>query len=231
MAKKEVSAMIGIIAAMEEEMSLLREALNLDSSETICGVEFYESNDIILCKCGIGKVNSAMATTILIDHFECDLIINTGIAGGICGVNTKDVVIGNKFMYYDVDVCAFGYAFGQVPGMPKFYLADSEMVLKTKTILKQLGIAYKEAMVYSGDSFVNRLDLLKNVETNVVSICEMEGTSIAQVCVKSGVEFVSIRYVSDIVGHENQINDYLSFESEMAKRSSKICLEILKELV
>ncbi len=223
--------MIGIIAAMEDEMSLLKEKMNTDSATIICGIKFYEgiigTKEVVLCSSGVGKVNSAMAATILIEVFNCDLIINTGIAGGINGVNTKDIIIAKELCYSDVDATAFGYQYGQVPGMPFKYIPNPTTILKLKTIFNKLNINYKEACVYSADSFVSKLEQLKNVDINILSIAEMEGTSIAQVCVRSGVDFIVLRYVSDIVGKENQIEDYQEFEREMAYRSSNICLELI----
>lgn len=231
---KEDDSMIGIIAAMEEELQLLKDALGVAEAEKICGIDFFvghiEENEIVLSLCGVGKVNSSMAATLLIDHFGVDFIINTGIAGGVCGVQPRDILIASSLMYHDVDAEAFGYAYGQVPGMPKYYTPSLEYTLQIKKILHILGVPYKEGVIYSGDSFIHQLDSLKRVETNCICATEMEGASIAQVCVKSSIDFLVIRYISDLVGHPSQITDYKSFESEMANRSSEICLEILKKL-
>ena len=84
--------MIGIIGAMTEEVELLKEGINVCDVVVLCGMEFYcgvvNDIEVVITKCGVGKVNASMAATIMIDHFECDLIINTGIAGGINGVET-----------------------------------------------------------------------------------------------------------------------------------------------
>ena len=85
-------------------------------------------------------------------------------------------------------------------------------------------------MIYSGDVFVSNKDVLKNVDTTIPCIAEMEGAAIAHVCVKSGIDFIVVRYVSDIVGEPSQIADYSAFETEMANRSSEICLKILNNL-
>lgn len=223
--------MIGIIAAMEDEMALLKEKMNTDSATIICGIRFYEgiigAKDVVLCSSGVGKVNSAMAATLLIEAFNCDLIINTGIAGGVNGVNTKDIIIARELCYSDVDATAFGYKFGQVPGMPHKYIPNPEVILHLKSIFNKLNINYKEATIYSADSFVSKLNQLSSVDTNICCIAEMEGASIAQVCVRAGVDFIVLRYVSDIVGKDNQIEDYQAFEREMAYRSSSICLELI----
>ena len=226
--------MIGIIAAMEDEMSILLDKLNLSVYEQVCGCRFYlgkvNETDVVLTTCGVGKVNAAIAASVMIEFYECKLIVNTGIAGGITGVNTKDVVIGNKLMYHDFDVTVFGYAHGQVPGMPKIFNPSLESVVLFKRILNDLKIDYKEATIYSGDVFVSSKEVLKNVDTTIPCIAEMEGAAIAHVCVKSGVDFIVVRYVSDIVGEPSQIDDYKAFETEMANRSSEICLSILNKL-
>ena len=231
---KEVDNMIGIIAAMEVEMEILKEALRCDEYEKICGMKFYQGvindNEVILTVCGVGKVNAAMAATVLINTYKCDFIINTGIAGGITGVNTRDIIIANKLTYSDVNVTPFGYEYGQVPGLPMYFSPSTSLILEVKKIFKALKLDYKEALIYTGDYFVNSLEYLKNVDTSIPCIAEMEGAAIAHVCVKSGIDFIVLRYVSDIVGLKNQINDYLSFETEMANRSANICLEILKKI-
>lgn len=225
--------MIGIIAAMESEMNILREALNCNATR-IHSIDFYEGvigkTEIVLCSSGVGKVNAAMAATIMIDTFECELIINTGIAGGITGVETKDIVLATGAMYSDVDATAFGYAYGQIPQMPKVFLPSRAHIVEVKHVLKLLGYSYKEALVYSGDSFVSSPSQVKNVDTSISCIAEMEGAAIAQVCTKAGRDFIILRYISDCIGKPNQIEDYQKFESEMSERSSRICLEILKNL-
>ena len=132
-------------------------------------------------------------------------------------------------MYHDCDVTAFGYEYGQVPGMPKSFMPTLDSVIMFKKILNELGIDYKEALIYSGDKFVTSKDVLANVDISMPCIAEMEGAAIAHVCVKSGIDFIVVRYVSDIVGKTSQIDDYKTFEKEMATRSSEICLHILNK--
>ena len=226
--------MIGIIAAMEEEMLILKEALEDSTEEELFGIPFYEgrigNQNIVLCKSGVGKVNAAMAATCLANTFECKLIISTGIAGGITGVMPEDLLLASSLCYADVDACSFGYAYGQVPGMPKVYYPKVELLVQVKQILKKLGYAYKEGRIYTSDSFVSRLEQITNIDKNMICVAEMESTAIAQVCTRAMVDFLVLRFVSDIVGHPTQIEDYQAFESQMAQKSSKICLEILKNL-
>ena len=123
---------IGIIGAMESEMDNLIAGLSNKKTHTIFSQSFYEAtlnnHQIIATTCGIGKVNSAISTTLLINHYHPDLIINIGIAGGAIGLETKDILIANEFSYSDFDTTVFGYQYGQVPGMPEYFQADSKAI-------------------------------------------------------------------------------------------------------
>lgn len=224
---------IGIIAAMKPEFEMLYEKLENASDIKLVGTKFYEGNignaEVVLCECGVGKVNSAIAATVMINEFECGLLINTGIAGGV-KLKTRDVVIASSLAYHDFDTTIFGYAYGQVPAMPKEFIPSIDSVVMVKSILKKLNIDYVCCPVYSGDQFVSSLAQLDKIDMKTPCACEMEGASIAQVAVKSGVDFIVLRYISDCVGEENQVNDYLTFEREMAERSANICLQILNNL-
>lgn len=224
---------IGIIAAMQPEFEMLYEKLENACDIKLAGTAFYEGTignvDVVLCECGVGKVNSAIAATVMITEFECSLLINTGIAGGV-ELKTRDVVLASSLMYHDFDTTIFGYQYGQVPQMPKEFIPSMDCVVMVKSILKKLNINYVSCPVYSGDQFVSSLSQLEKIEIAKPCACEMEGASIAQVAVKAGVDFIVLRYISDCVGEENQVNDYLTFEREMAERSANICLQILNNL-
>ena len=115
--------------------------MTVEEVETHCGIEFYTGyigeNEVTLTGCGVGKVNAAIAATILIDVYNCDLVINTGIAGGIKGLNTSDVCIGTKLYYGDADVTIFGYSKGQIPGLPKYFSINCDVLLGVKKVLNQ----------------------------------------------------------------------------------------------
>ena len=114
---------VAIIGAMEEEVTILRDKLENLKQETIAGSEFnigtLNGVDVIVLKSGIGKVNAAMSTTILLEKFKPDYVINTGSAGGYHEeLNVGDVVISTEVRHHDVDVTIFGYEYGQVPQLP-----------------------------------------------------------------------------------------------------------------
>lgn len=226
-------ARIGIIAAMKPELEILCESIENCEKLRICGMTFYlgqiHHTEVALCQCGVGKVHAAMASAIMLSELECRLLLNTGIAGGI-GLNTGDVVIASSLSYHDFDATAFGYAYGQVPGLPKEFTPGISAVVAVKAALNKLGIPYVSCPVYSGDQFISSLQQLKNIAPGAMLACEMEGAAVAQAAVCAGADFIVLRYISDCIGQENQIADYLRFEREMAERSAKICLQIMYNL-
>lgn len=223
---------IGIIAAMEHEMECLLDGLDGVEETKVAGIKYYEGKiggkEVVVSLSGVGKVNAAMATTILINSFDCNLIINSGIAGGVKPLQTRDSVLATTLMYHDVDVTAFGYSYGQIPGMPKEFITNPSLVMLVKKIFKKLDLELKCLPVVSGDTFVTGMDNLKNVPYEEGYATEMEGCAVAQVCCKAGIDFIVLRYISDIIGAENQVGDYSAFEREMANRSSEVTLRLIE---
>lgn len=160
---------IAIIGAMEEEVALLRDAMEVEEVRTIAHVEFTKGKlnhrEVVLLKSGIGKVNVAIATTLLFEHYNIDYVINTGSAGGLHEeANIGDVVISTGTLYHDVDVTGFNYAYGQVPGMPAIYESNVSLVKKVESILDKIGKNYWLGTIGTGDSFINRLDQMELIK-------------------------------------------------------------------
>ena len=225
---------VGIVAAMKPEMEEILNEMDGLESVKIFGSEFHKGFigdvEVMLTECGMGKVNAAIATTILIREFECSFIINTGIAGATKPLKHRDVIVAESLTYHDVDATIFGYKHGQVPGMPAEYAVGIENIVMVKSVLNKLGIEYKTAKVYSGDQFVSSMDAFKYIENTEGIVTEMEGTGVAQTCVRAGVDFIVLRYISDVVGEANQEESYMEFENDMAHESATICIKLLKNL-
>ena len=170
---------IAIIGAMEEEVALLRDAMEVEEVRTIAHVEFTKGKlnhrEVVLLKSGIGKVNVAIATTLLFEHYNIDYVINTGSAGGLHEeANIGDVVISTGTLYHDVDVTGFNYAYGQVPGMPAIYESNVSLVKKVESILDKIGKNYWLGTIGTGDSFINRLDQMELIKKNCPSVIAIE---------------------------------------------------------
>ena len=224
---------IGIIAAMESEIKYIIDSLENKKTHLICGVEVFEgsigNNQVVVSKSGVGKVNSAINTTLLINNFKPDLVINSGIAGGSKELKTFDFVIADKLTYSDFDCQVFNYTFGQVPGMPEYYFSDEKYKNMLEEFLTKNNIKFKNSSVLTADSFRLSASEIKN-EISTSFATEMEGTSIAQTCYKLQTPFLSFRIISDILDSENHIEEYNEFEEKSAKLSSEVIINFIKKI-
>lgn len=228
---------VAIIGAMEEEVAILREKIDSREDTVVANCEFYTGMlngvDVILLKSGIGKVNAAMSTTILLERFQPDVVINTGSAGGfLSSLNVGDIVISTEVVHHDVDVTAFGYAYGQVPGMPARYTADTKLIeAAEKSAAHIRDIQVVKGLIATGDSFMNdpaRVEFVRTQFSNLYAV-EMEAAAIAQVCFQFGVPFVVIRALSDIAGKESNVS-FEQFLHKAALHSSELVQAMLDEL-
>lgn len=225
---------IGIIGAMEPEVALLKEAIeNVETTEH-GPYTFYsgqlQGQDVVLVQSGIGKVAAAVATTLLLTHFNPDCVINTGSAGGFdAELEVGDVVISNEVRHHDVDVTAFNYEIGQVPQMPAAFKAHPVLIETAEQSVKQVGdVKVKTGLITTGDSFMCdpvRIDQCRENFPTMKAV-EMEGAAIAQVCHQLSVPFVVIRSLSDIAGKESPV----SFEAYLEK-ASKYSSEMVSALL
>lgn len=226
--------LIGIIGAMEPEIALLKQQLQQSHTEQLGGYTFYigtlAGKNVVLVQSGIGKVASAVATTLMICQFKPDCIINTGSAGGFDPeLNVGDVVISTEVRHHDVDVTAFGYEIGQVPQMPAAFVAHPALIAAAEQSIAALGFCKtKKGLIATGDSFMcdpARIALTRQQFPAMLAV-EMEGAAIAQSCHMLNTPFVVIRSLSDIAGKESpeSFDAYLSVAS---KNSSAMVVELL----
>jgi adenosylhomocysteine nucleosidase len=228
---------IAIIGAMEEEVQLLREKIDNKNVEIIAGCEFtfglMNGAEVILLRSGIGKVNAAMSTTILLEKYAPDYVINTGSAGGYDPVlNVGDLVISTEVRHHDVDVTVFGYEYGQVPKLPAAFEANKELILVAENCAKEIhGIQTLQGLIATGDSFMNdpvRVDYIRDKFTDIKAV-EMEAAAIAQVAHQFGVPFVIIRSISDIAGKESNIS-FDQFLEKAALNSATLVMKMVDEI-
>jgi len=224
--------MIGIIGAMPEELSHILGLMLDQTKETIHHKVFYKGKihdqEVVVVLAGIGKVNAALTTSLLLSNFPCKEVINIGVAGGQHGVKQEDIVIGERIVHHDVDVTAFGkYVHGQVPNDPPFYKANKAMVDRAKKAIKDLDFSFKIGMIASGDQFVYSPQILNKINQTYEDIyaIEMEAAAIAQVANYYQTPFVIFRSISDVIGEENQ---HLSFDEFLEKAALKASLFLEK---
>ncbi|KAA0563761.1 5'-methylthioadenosine/S-adenosylhomocysteine nucleosidase [Rossellomorea aquimaris] len=228
---------IAIIGAMEEEVALLRENISNPTVETIAGCEYtsgkMKDKEVILLRSGIGKVNAAMSTAVLLQHYKPDCIINTGSAGGFDpSLNVGDVVISTEVRHHDVDVTAFGYEYGQVPQLPAAFTADEKLMQTAIDSVKELGNAQVvSGLIATGDSFMNdpkRVEAIRDKFAGLQAV-EMEAAAIAQVAHQFNVPFVIIRSLSDIAGKESDVS-FEQYLEKAALHSAKMVMSIVKSV-
>ncbi len=228
--------MIGIIGAMEEEIEILKSQMvgleEIKIAHTVFYKGFLNDKEIILTQSGIGKVNVAISTALLVNEFKPSYIINTGSAGALQpGLSLGDVVISSEVAYHDADARAFGYEIGQIPGMPATYKADQELFEKVDKVLKSLSQNGKEGLIVSGDSFIGtnaqRQTILASFPHALAA--EMEAAAIAQTCFQFNTPFIITRAISDLADEEAGMT-FEAFLKVASQSSSKMVSELVKEL-
>jgi len=231
----------GIIGAMDLEVDTLVKDLQDKKEEKKFGLTFYlgklKKYEVVIVKCGVGKVNAGRTTQVLISEYAPEYIINTGIGGGLYNqLKIGDIVISTDLIQHDFDVTFLGYAKGYMctgenNKEPTKYLADKDLSEKIKKVLEKVrgNRTVFFGRVLTGDAFIaskeKREELIKDFNGYC---CEMEGAAIAQVACLNKVPFTVIRVISDLPSGKGP-EDYNSFESEAAKLSSLALETFLEE--
>lgn len=214
---------VGVLTAMSVEYNQLANMLT-ESEMVNYGEDSYRigkigSIQIILIQCGIGKVNAAMCSTLLIDRFNPDLVISTGVAGGIDScLDVMDVVVSNQTVYHDM-WCGPGEVWGAVQGLAERFDSDKEVVEVALSLKTDVQI--RKGLICTGDIFVTKSedkDRIKSLFPEALAV-DMESCAIAQVCYLRKVPFVSFRIISDTPGAKDHFTQYADFWQTMADKS------------
>ena len=223
---------IGIIFAMQEELTELLKIIQLEKKYQIFELEFYECSfegiTCILVESGIGKVNAARATQILIDNMQVDFIFNIGVAGGVSDkLEVGDIVIGEKLIQHDFDLTAFNHKKGYIPNVGEFIHSDDYLISLATSVENKKDYNILLGTIASGDIFCTEKWMSEKIANKFNALCvEMEGASIAQVCFLSHIPFLVIRSISDTPNGKNQI----TFDEFLQKSSSNVA-SFLKEII
>lgn len=226
---------VGIIVAMQEELDEILKIMQRIEEEKIYDITFFrgaiEKNNVIVVKSGIGKVNAARTTQILIDKFDIKCVINVGTAGALDPeLNIGDIVIADKLIQHDFDITAFDHDKGYITGVGDYIPCDSKLMNKFKRIAIDIqDDTCKIAMgvIASGDIFCTEIKMKNKIYNKFNAQCvEMEGASIAHVCYLDNVPFIVIRSISDSPNGNNAI-----VFDEFVKLASKRCAKILQRFL
>lgn len=231
-----LSDLIGLIGAMDEEIMLLLQSMENKQTTVKAGIHYYKGDicgkPVVLCKSGVGKVNAAVTTQILLDTFGVTKILFTGVAGAVhpC-LNIGDIVISSHCIQHDMDVTALGYPKGVIPYQEVSTFAADEALVKLAeqacSVLKQHSIT---GIVLSGDQFIASSAMVAELREQMNGACaEMEGAAVAQVCNMNAAPFVIIRSMSDKADGSAHVN-YQEFTILASRRSHAILEYMLKAL-
>lgn len=227
---------IGIIGAMEEEIVYIKENMDVVSAKNILGLDFYMGtmfgNSVVLVRSGIGKVNAAICTQVLIDLYAVDYIINMGVAGAISKeLNIGDIVISSDTVQHDFDTTACGDEIGVISRMNEsFFKADDALIELARESAEKSERPVYIGRVASGDKFIATTEEKNKIWSNFKAMCcEMEGAAIAHACYLNKIPFVIIRVISDKAEEGTSIN-YDTFFKESAIVASKIVNNMVEGL-
>lgn len=212
--------MIAIICALDKELQFYYESLKEKRTHSIMGYDFIEGlineNKVVIVKSGIGKMAAAVVTTLLIEHFNPNLVINSGIAGGYDkNLKPLDILVVNKVGCYDIDMRLDGIPFGTFDANRRF--------IENNIQLEKADNVYY-GLIMSSDTFAgdrNKLDTIFEEyfeETEIMAV-DMESYAIADICEKYHINWCIIRAISDVVGTESQIESYAEFATNAAKNA------------
>ena len=227
--------MIGIIGAMEEEVAALKEDMDIQETVEQASMVFCKGKlcgkDVVVVRSGIGKVNAGICAQILVDRFQADMLINTGIAGSLdARIDIGDMVISTDALHHDMDATIFGDAIGQIPRMDTLaFPADEELVQKAAKANEKANpdIRTFTGRVASGDQFISSGEAKEKIVENFHPLCvEMEGAGIAQAAYLNKVSYVIIRAISDKADNSATM-DYPTFERQAIAHSVRLMKELL----
>ena len=224
--------MIGIIVAMRKELDLLLPLLQQVNETSVGGFTFFQgligNNQVVAMQCGIGKVNAAMGALTMVNHFEPQCVINTGVAGGADKlVRVMDIVVASQVAYHDV-WCGPESPLGRVQGLPLYYDAAPSLL---QLVPKQDDIHV--GLICSGDQFIDAIDKVNDIKANFPQALavDMESAAIAQVCYVRQVPFMSMRVISDSPGasHDNT-QQYNDFWQDAPQHTFSVLQQMLQQL-
>lgn len=227
--------MIGIIGAMEEEVSALKEAMEVQETIEQASMVFCRGvlcgKEAVIVRSGIGKVNAGICAQILVDRFGVDTLINTGIAGSLdAKIDIGDMVISTDALHHDMDATEFGYPVGQVPRMEIMsFPADKGLVKKAVQASEKANpdIHTFTGRIASGDQFIASREIKERIIENFHPLCvEMEGAGIAHAAYLNHVSYVIIRAISDKADNSASV-DYPTFERQAIAHSVRLVKELL----
>ena len=228
---------VGIIGAMDVEVERICQNVSGPVLHQVCGLDFLEGflaeTPVVVVRSGVGKVNAALCAQLLITKFKITHLINTGVAGALAsGLNVLDLVISTEVMYHDVDATNWGYENCTVPGMPRTFEANQELVKIAAVACEKLfpNKTIIQGIIASGDQFIGSNEMKNKIKELCNPACvEMEGAAIGHVASVNRIPFVVIRCMSDMADDNGESTARFN-EKEGGDISAQVVCAILQSL-
>lgn len=224
---------IGIIGAMPEEIAPILEEFNIHKVLKYANNEYYLSHFLghkIIVTCSkIAKVLSALTATIMIEHFDVELLLLFGTAGSITRhLHIGDIIVATQTVQHDIHIKAFGYKKGQIPGYNISIKTSDFLRKKLKRVARNHGINLKEGIIATGDQFISNKNLKKMISNQFkADVVEMEGGSVNLVCHEFNIPCVILRCISD-AADKSAAKDFSMSIEEVSKKLSLLIILFLK---
>ncbi|CAM4117227.1 5'-methylthioadenosine/adenosylhomocysteine nucleosidase [Campylobacter armoricus] len=226
---------IAILGAMPEEVTPLLETLKeyqaIEYANNTYYLTKYKNHELIIAYSKIGKVNSTLSATIMIEKFKAELLLFTGVAGAFNpSLEIGDLIYATKLVQYDLDITAFGHPLGYVPGNKIFIKTDEKLNNLALEVAKELGIRLQSGIIATGDEFIcdeNKKSKIREIFN--ADACEMEGASVALVCDALKIPCLILRSMSDKAGEKAEF-DFDEFVEKSAQISANFVLKICEKL-
>ena len=229
--------MLGFICALAIEVEGIVNMMENKEEQTAAKITYHKGEisgkEVVCCECGIGKVNAAMSTQIMIDLYHPDVIINSGIAGSLSGgIHIGDIVVSEDCVQHDMDATEMGDPLGQVQfndELRTFFPADKAAADKLYAACQTIdGISVFRGRIASGDVFVTAHERRQKIADMFDALaCEMEGAAVGTVCYRNSVPFAILRSISDDFNN-NEYMDFMEFRFIAAERSTKAIEQFIK---
>lgn len=220
--------MVGIIVAIDEELDSLKKYIKEKKEELKYNLQFFKGyindKEVVIVKSGVGKVNAARATQILIDSYNPEFVINVGVAGGVDkSLEIGDIVCATKLVQHDFDITPFGHEKGYITDVGTYFETDKKLVNKINEL-----VDCKLGVIATGDIFCTEDQMGEKINNKFNALCvEMEGAAIAQVCYLCNKSFIVLRSISDVINNNNHV-DYNEFVKESSNRIASLLNKFIK---
>jgi adenosylhomocysteine/aminodeoxyfutalosine nucleosidase len=226
---------IALMGAMEEEIEpLLKKVDNIQKVRYLQNdyyIATYKNLDLVIAYSKIGKVFSTITATTLIEHFKCEMLLFSGVAGAINDkLNIGDLIVASKLCQHDLDISAFGHPFGFVPEGSVYIETSTKLIDMAMKIANKNKIKLTKGIIATGDQFICDKTKKEWIRDNFnADALEMEGASVANVCSLFDIPFFILRAISDSADMDAEFN-FDEFLKSSASNSANFIVSMLDEI-